>query len=136
MRTLCCLVAALCVCAARAEDRKVEPVRSWAGILDEKKLTEAVPPKGYLTSRAGWEKLWKAWRPGEKLPEVDFEKHLVLVDLGGMYPLGYELKLTDKGDLRVRLLAKVPGKRGYGYGIAVIERSGVKSIKGKAIKPD
>jgi hypothetical protein len=60
----------------------------------------------------------------------------VLVNLGGLYPVGYELTLTDQGDLKVRLSPRVPGKPGYGYGIAVIGRSGVKSITGKAIEPD
>jgi hypothetical protein len=137
MRTLGCLVAAaLCVCAARAEDKQVTVVRSWRGILDEKKLTEVAPAKGYLTSQAEWEKVWKAWRKDERLPEVDFKKHLVLVDLGGRYPVGHEVRVTDEGDLKVQLLAGVPGKPGYGYGIAVIERKGIKTIKGKAIKQD
>jgi hypothetical protein len=42
--------------------------------------------------------------------------------------------VTGEGDLKVQLLAGVPGKPGYGYGIAVIERKGLKTIKGKAIK--
>jgi hypothetical protein len=77
--------------AARAEDKQVKVVRSWRGILDEKKLTEVAPAKGYLTSQAEWEKVWKAWRKDEKLPEVDFKKHLVLMNLGGKYPVGHEV---------------------------------------------
>ena len=119
-----------------AEDRKLEPVSSWWGILTEKKLTEMVPKNGYITSNAAWKKLWEAWYPNAKLPEVDFTKHLVLVDLGGMYPVDHELRLTGQGDLKIELRYRVPPKRGDGYGIAVIERSGVKTIRGKAIEPD
>jgi hypothetical protein len=131
----------LCVwvaCGGRvnAEDRKVEPLKSWWGILAEKKLTELAPRKGYVTSNAAWKKLWQAWRPSEKLPEIDFTKHLVLVDLGGMHPVEQELRITDQGDLKIKLNFRVPPERGHGYGIAVIERSAVKSIKGKAIEPD
>jgi len=143
MRILRCPIAVVvfCVCAAyqergHAEDKKVEVVQSWTGILDEKKLTEVAPAKGYLTSQARWKKLWQTWRPGEKLPEVDFKKRLVLVNLSGMYPVGYEVRLSDEGGLKVQLSPRVPGKPGFGYGIAVIDRAGVKSIKGKAIEED
>jgi hypothetical protein len=121
---------------AHAEDRAVEPVRQWAGLLDDKKLTDLAPAKGYVTSEAGWRKVWEAWRPGDELPAVDFSKHLVLVGLGGMYPVGHDLRVTDGGDLTVRLSPRVPGKPGFGYGLAVVERAGVKTIRGKAIEPD
>jgi hypothetical protein len=138
-----CLVGIVILCVwaaggspAAAEDRKLEPVRTWAGLLGEKKLTEMAPAKGYLTSEAAWKELWEAWRPGEKLPEVDFTKRLVLVHLGGIYPVVHEVRVTDQGDLKVRLSFRVPPRPGYGYGIAVIERGGVKTINGKAIEPD
>ena len=121
---------------ANAEDRKVEPVSSWWGILKEKKLTEMARKKGYITTNAAWKKLWEAWRRDEKLPEVDFTKHLVLVDLGGIHPVGYELRLTDQRDLDIKLSPRVPPERGDGYGIAVIERSAVKTIRDKAIEPE
>lgn len=121
---------------ARAEDKKVEPVKVWAGLLDEKKLTELAPAKGYVTSEAALKKVWETWRPGEKLPEVDFTKQVVLVNLCGMYPPKYELKVTAEGDLKVVVIPLVPPRRGYGYGIAVVERSGLKTINGKAIDPD
>jgi hypothetical protein len=132
------ILCAWAACGGRtsAEDRTVEPVKSWWGILAEEKLTELAPKKGYVTSHAAWAKLWGAWRPGERLPEVDFTRHLVLVDLGGMYPVGHELRITGRGDLTVRLNTRVAPARGHGYGIAVIERSAVRTINGKAIEPD
>jgi len=117
-------------------DRKVEPVSNWWGILTEKKLTELAPKTGYITSNGAWKMLWVAWRPNEKLPTVDFAKYLVLVDLGGMYPVTHELRVNDQGDLKIKLSPLVPLERGYGYGITVIERSMVRTIKGKAIEPD
>jgi hypothetical protein len=138
-----CLVGLITLCIwtgrenlASAEDKKLEPVKSWPGLLSEKKLTEMVPAKGYLTSEAAWKKLWVAWRPDEKLPVIDFTKHLVLVHLGGMYPVAHEVYLTAEGDLKVKVSPRVPPKPGYGYGISVIERSGVKSIMGKEIDAD
>lgn len=138
LRVLGCFVATVTFCfsSAHAADKKIEPIRSWTGLLDDKKLTEVAPAKGYVTSQAQWKKVWETWRPKEKLPAVDFKKQLVLVNLSGMYPVDYELKLTDEGDLKIWLSPRVPPKKGYGYGIAVIERKGIKSIKGKPIEPD
>jgi hypothetical protein len=135
------IFAALCGWAAcgdlvKAGGKKVGPVNCWWGMVAEKKLADMAPARGYLTSRAAWKNLWEAWRPGEKLPEVDFTKQLVLVDLGGMYPVGHALYVTADGDLKIQLLRRVPDRPGQGYGIAVIERGAVKTIKGKAIAPD
>ena len=81
-----CLVGFVILCMSvvcenrvNAEDRKIEPVKSWAGLLAEKGLTELAPAKGYVTTEAEWKKLWEAWRPGEKVPVVNFTTHLVLV---------------------------------------------------------
>lgn len=119
-----------------AQPRKLAPVKSWIGQLDEKRLAEMAPAKGYVTSEAEWKKLWKAWRPGEDMPAVDFTKHLVLVGLGGIYPVAHEARVTGQGDLQVRLSLRMPAKPGHGYGITVIERGGVTTIQGKAIVPD
>ena len=58
------------------------------------------------------------------------------MNLLGMYPVGYDLKITDEGDLKIRLFPRVPPERGFGYGISIIERSGLKSIQGKMIEAD
>ena len=132
------ILCASCACASRvdAEDKKVEAVGSWGGMLKDKKLTEMAPKKGYITSNAAWKKLWEAWRPNAKLPEVDFTKYLVLVDLGGMYPVVHELKITDQGDLKVTPAARVPPGPGFGYGMSLIELKAVKTIRGQAIEAD
>lgn len=119
-----------------AQGQKFEATHSWSGLLREKTRAELAPRKGYLTSSADWKKLWETWRPDEKLPEVDFTTHLVLVDLCGMYPAWHELRVTDQGDLRIRLNPRVPPWLGYGYAISVIERGAVKTIQGKAINPE
>ena len=119
-----------------AEGRKIDAVQEWSGILADKKLTELIPDNGYVTNQSAWNDLWKAWRPNEKLPEIDFNKHLILVSLGGIYPVGHDLRLTDQGDLRIWISPRVPHKPGSGYGITVIERADIKTILGKAIKLD
>ncbi|MEJ7594590.1 MAG: hypothetical protein WKF77_23900 [Planctomycetaceae bacterium] len=44
--------------------------------------------------------------------------------------------ITDQGDLKIQITLRHPQNIGYGYGIAVIERSVLKTIKGKPILPD
>lgn len=119
-----------------AEGRKLEMVQEWSGILTDKKLTELAPGDGFVTNESAWKDLWQAWRPNEELPEVDFSKHLVLVSLGGMYPVGHDVRVTDQGDLRIWISPRVPGKPGHGYGISLIQRADIKSIFGKALKSD
>lgn len=115
---------------------KLKLVNEWMGQLDDKKLAELAPAKGYITNEAEWKKLWKAWRPTEEAPAVDFTKHLVLVGTGGSYPLAHDVRVADQGELMIRLSPRVPPKLAPGYGIAVIERGPVKSIRGKAVVPD
>jgi hypothetical protein len=116
--------------------KSVEKTKAWMGVLDDKKLTELAPAKGYVTSQEKWKVLWESWRPGRALPKVNFEKQLVLVSAVGPYPVEYDLRLSQEGDLRIVISPRHPGKRGYGYGIVLIERSDVKTIDGKAIELD
>jgi hypothetical protein len=118
------------------QPKKLKLVNEWLGQFDDKKLVEHAPAKGYITSEAEWKKLWTAWRPTEELPAVDFTKHLVLVGTGGSYPLAHDVRVTDQGELMIRLSPRVPPKLAPGYGIAVIERDPLKTIQGKAIVPD
>lgn len=115
------------------EGRKIDAVQEWDGILADKKLAELVPDNGYVTNQSAWSDLWKAWRPNEKLPEIDFNKHLVIVSLGGIYPVVHEMRLSDQGDLRIWPVPRVPHKKGYGYGITLINRADIKLILGKPV---
>lgn len=118
------------------QPRNLGLIDEWVGQLEEKKLTERAPAKGYITSEVEWKKLWMAWRPTEELPMIDFTKHLVLVSTGGNYPLGHRVRITEQGDLQIQLYPRVPPKLAPGYGIAVIERGAANSIQGKTIVED
>ena len=116
--------------------KRVEKIKAWIGHLDDKQLTELVPADGFLTSQDEWKTLWEKWRPGKRLPDVDFKQQVVLVSLGGPYPVELEPRLNDQGELKVASSPRHAPKRGYGYGIAVVQRTGVKTINGKAIEPN
>ncbi len=124
------------VCAA---DKPVKPVKEWVGKFltnEELPLMKEAPATGYITDDKAWGKLWKAWRNKEELPKVDFEKQLVLV---GTVPcarnsLGANFKLDDNGDLKGWFLGTAIAGPGFAYQIVVVDRSGIKTYNGKAIK--
>lgn len=138
-RVLFLVVVVVAVPAVRADDRPVKPVpfiRKWSGIIrDEEKLKQQAPKAGHVSDTAAFEKLWKAWRPKEAAPKVDFTRELVLVATAtGPNRVAMSASLDDKGDLRVRSRATLIGGRGFGYAIATISRRGIKSINGKPLR--
>src|SRR5688572_26310846 len=85
------------------QGKPVKPTRTWAGTIgDNEALQKQSPAAGYIAGPAAWEKLWKAWRPGQELPQVDFSRELVLVaTAGGPNRVAISPSLDDKGDLKV-----------------------------------
>jgi hypothetical protein len=125
--------------AVAADDKPAKPVpaiQKWSGIIrDDETLKRQAPVAGHITDAATFEKLWKAWRPKEALPKVDFTKELVLVaTAAGPNRVALSATLDDKGDLKVRSRATLIGGLGFGYAIATVSRQGVKSINGKPLK--
>lgn len=117
-----------------AEERDVVPSKEWHGLLVRETDTKLAPKAEYLNTNKAWQQLWKAWRPDEQVPVIDFAKQIVIVKLGGMYPVRFQLKLTDKQDLTVKWHPLHPSKKGFGYGIAVVERGEIQIVNGKAIQ--
>ena len=125
--------------AVRADEKPAKPVpilKRWSGVIrDDETLKRQAPTPGHISDAATFEKLWKAWRPKEALPKVDFTKELVLVaTAAGPNRVALSATLDDKGDLRVHTRATLIGGRGFGYAIATINRQGVKSINGNPLK--
>jgi hypothetical protein len=121
---------------------RVKSVKQWNGIIKDEALRKLAPRRGFVANAKAWEKLWKAWRPKQQLPEVDFTKEFVVVAtvagpkqvsvLGG--------KLNDRGDLNVAVGIAVSPKEaaapGFGYCLAVFSRKGIKTFGGKPIAQD
>src|SRR5688500_7524977 len=124
MRTASFLVLFLVVIATAAGG-EIKPVNSWEGkFSDDKDLPKQklATAKGYLTDDKDFAELWKAWRGEEKLPEIDFKKHLVFVAtvrcaanrLRGTYTL------DDKGNLTALHIATRIGGPGFAWRIDVV----------------
>ncbi len=116
--------------ASYAEDKKLEPVETWKGSVNDKEL-RGKPPV-VIASPQAFEALWKAWKLGE-VPKVDFEKNLVVLQTTDGSRLNLILNLTEAGDLKVLGLATRDFGPGFRYVIAAVAREGVKTVNGEAL---
>jgi hypothetical protein len=123
----------------KAEGKTVKPVKEWTGKLPRKEdepLMREVPPSGIITNQTAWAKLCKAWRAEEKLPEVNFEKQMVLVGVAqcASNTISAKLKLTADGNLNGGFGATEIGGPGFVYLMVVVDRTGIKSYQGVPIE--
>src|SRR5262245_58668912 len=83
-----------------ADPTPLKPTNTWKGSLDDKKLAAEMPENGLITSAKDFEKLVKAWKVAEKVPEVNFDKEFVLVAKTEGTVLNLNPVLNEKGDLK------------------------------------
>jgi hypothetical protein len=129
---LVCLVAlALAAGAASAAPEKVAANRDWIGVVGDDALKKMAPKNGLVTDAKQFAKLWKAWRKGEKVPEIDFKKEFVAVTLASG-PNRPSISATlEEGKLKILARQTLIGGDGFGYSLAAFNRKGVKSVNGK-----
>lgn len=125
-------VVVLLTAVVHAEKKAVKPTKDWTGSVQNEKLAQDAP--AVVVSKAGLEKLWKAWMLTEKMPDVDFTKELLVVQTSR----GSQLRLTgatldDKGDLQALGLGTRDLRPGFRYVIASFSREGVKTVNGKEL---
>src|SRR5262245_26360010 len=119
--------------AVSGEEKKVTPNRNWVAVIRDDNLKKEAPKGGVITDAKTFEKLWKAWRKDEKVPEVDFKKEFVVITLAsGPNKPGITAKLKD-GDLKITAAQTLIGGDGFGYSIATFNRKDVKKINGKEL---
>jgi hypothetical protein len=131
------LVLALGSALGADEAGEVKLLQTWRGEV-KLELRKQAPDSGFIADAESWEKLWKAYRVAEKVPEVDFQEHLILVGVNSdPNQIGAVAKLSEKGDLSVVYLGTLIGfedPQTCAYQFAKISRKGIKSIKGKPLK--
>jgi len=110
--------------------KHVPIVVSWSGKVKLSQRSDA-PEGGCVADREGWEKLWKAWRPGEALPSVDFDEAIVLVTVGDdPNSVGAVPTVDERGDLRVMTRSTAmyfKSPKTCSYQFALIMRSSFKA---------
>src|SRR5262245_63831398 len=104
---------------------------TWMGSIDDEKLAKEMPENGVITNAKDFEKLVKAWKVAEKVPEVNFDKEVVLVAKTGGSKLTLSASLDEKGDLKALGKATSDLRPGFRYVVISVPKEGVKTVNGK-----
>ena len=116
---------------ALAQKTAVKPSKEWTGSVEDEKLAKGAPE--CITSAKGLEKLWKAWKIADKVPEVDFTKEIVILGTTRGSKLKLGAALDEKGNLMVGGLGTLDLAPGFRYVIATVSKEGVKKVNGKEL---
>jgi hypothetical protein len=117
----------------RPEAAPLRPDIAWAGVLPEEKLRAAAPAGGVITNPKDFEALWEAWRPGEKQPEIDFAKTVIIVGtIDGPNRMFVSLS-NDAGNLKTQFGGTKVGGAGFGYLIAAVQREGIDRVNDRPL---
>jgi hypothetical protein len=130
----------LAVASPRASadiDKQIKVLQRWGGVIKDDALHKESPATGYIANQKAFERLWKAWRPDEKMPEIDFKAELVLVGTApGPNKVTLIPQVDERGNLQILARATLIGGAGFGYEIVTVKREGIKTVKGKPISDD
>ena len=115
-----------------AERQPVTPAREWSGSIDDPAIVSAAPE--IIVSAKEFETLWLVWKLPGPVPEVGFSSYLVAVQTTEGSRLQLSAMLEDNGNLIVLGLATRDLRPGFPYVIAVLSRTGVKTVNGKELQ--
>jgi hypothetical protein len=126
--------------ASPAHGAVIKSTKEWAGQLEDGKLKKEKPvdrlftADGFITNKEDFAKVWKAWMGKEKLPEIDFDKELVVVASSSKGRIFEILLIEEKGDVKTIAGSRAAEVKGFTFMIAVFKREGIKTIDGQPIK--
>ena len=118
---------------AVAAPTPLKATNTWMGSIDDEKLAKEMPENGVITNAKDFEKLVKAWKVAEKVPEVNFDKEIVLVAKTEGSILKLNPALDEKGDLKALGIATADLGKGFRYVIISVPKAGVKTVNGKEL---
>jgi hypothetical protein len=121
------------------EPKNLPILRSWSGDypvsqLDRLPEDQRSTPVGYFGTSAIFADVWQAFKPGEKVPEVNFEEHLVVFSRNvSFYNRTSIAKVSLKDGvaeiLAIETRSATPIEDKVAMAMAVIPREGVKFIQ-------
>jgi hypothetical protein len=116
-----------------AAPTRLKATNTWTGSMDDEKLAGAMPENGVITNAGDFEKLVKAWKVAEKVPEVNFDKEIVLVAKTAGSKLTLSAVVDAKGDLKVLGIGTRDLRPAFRYVIISVPKEGVKTVNGKEL---
>lgn len=120
-----------------AGTREIEPIRTWFGVLREAEKSKLAPPQRFLSDAAAFARLWRAWKPDDQVPPVDFRTHLVIVVADDKMRIDrFRFRLSEEGDLSITLGAAASKSDPFfpSFGMALIPRAGIRTIAGRGAR--
>jgi hypothetical protein len=117
----------------RKEPERVRPVVRWSGVVVDPNLEKEKPANLMIVNREDLAALWKAWKPKEQVPDIDFESYFVIVVTASKHTtFVVQITVEDDGDGShlTRILGGEKDIEGFGYGMAVFRRDKVKKLGG------
>ena len=118
---------------AVAAPTPLKATNTWMGSVDDEKLAKEMPENGVITNAKDFEMLVKAWKVADKVPEVNFDKEVVLVAKAEGSKLTLSASLDEKGDLKALGLGTRDLRPGFRYVIISVPKEGVKTVNGKEL---
>jgi hypothetical protein len=116
-----------------ADPTPLKPTNTWKGSVEDEKLAKEMPENGFITNAKDFEKLVKAWNVAEKVPEVNFDKEIVVVAKTVGSVLRLNPALDEKGDLKALGFASRDLRPGFRYVIVSVPKEGIKTVNGKEL---
>lgn len=118
---------------AAAAPQPLKPTNTWRGSVADEKLAKEMPNGGIITNAKDFEKIVKSWGVAEKVPEVNFDKEVVLLATTSGSRLNLNATLDDKGDLKALGFGTADFGPGFRYVIISVPKEGVKTFNGKEL---
>jgi hypothetical protein len=111
----------------------MKATNTWKGSVDDEKLQSLVPENGVITNAAAWEKIVKAWKVADKVPQINFDKELIVIAVGSGSKLEVSATLEPQGNLRTLGFGTRDIRPGFRYAIISVPNDGVKTANGKPL---
>lgn len=127
------LLAAMVVPICVADEVKFDKEQTWSGKVADNKLKGLAPTGGFVADAEKWKELWTAWRPKEELPEIDFDKQIVLVGVVVGPNLVIMRPMINEGNIGFMTAGTKMAGPGFGYRMIAVDKEGVEKVNGKAI---
>jgi hypothetical protein len=118
---------------APAAPTPLKATNTWTGLICDENLVKEMPANGIITNTRDFEKLVKAWKIADRVPEVNFEKEFVLVATTNGSRLWLTASLDENGDVQVHAFSTDDLHPSHRYVIMTVPREGVKSVGGKEL---
>ncbi|PQO43073.1 hypothetical protein [Blastopirellula marina] len=127
------LLAAMLTPICVAEEVKIDKDQTWSGKVPDNTLKALAPSNGFVADAEQWKKLWTAWRPKEDLPEIDFDKQIVLVGVVSGPNLVMMRPMMNEGNIGFMTASTKMAGPGFGYRMIAVAKEGVKKVNGNPI---